>query len=184
MTQSAKNSSGKEVKKLLLLGLDNSGKSSILLSLTRHSNLLNFLTLAPTHGIDRLNYEENGKIFNLWDFGGQEQYRVNHLKELDKYLVGIDKLFFVIDIQDNARYDSALDYLEKILAKIKNHDEPFEFTIFLHKYDPNIHELNASIDDVLINDLIPRIKNLIDPSLTYQIYKTSIYTMFQKELVY
>ena len=105
----------KEIKKMLLLGLDNSGKSSILLVLTRKKNLLNFLSLAPTPMTNTLNYEDKDKIFNLWDFGGQETYRKSYLTNLDRYLNKIDKLFYVIDVQDKKRYDIALDYLEKIL---------------------------------------------------------------------
>ena len=133
--------------------------------------------------INRLNYEENEKIFNLWDFGGQQQYRNSYLTNLDKYLLEIDKLFYVIDVQDKERYDTALDYLEKILKYLQKTNEQFEFTIFLHKYDPDILEIDPNIDDVLSNDLIPRIKELIPPKLPYQIFKTSIFTMFAKELV-
>jgi len=183
MSKDTNSKDEKEVKKILLLGLDNSGKSSILLILTRKSNLLNFLQLPPTHKINRLNYEDNETLFYLWDFGGQEKYREEYLKNLDSHLSGIDKLFYVIDVQDKERFDIALDYLDKICRVLEKIEEQFEFNIFLHKYDPNILDIDPSINEVLSKDLIPKIRNLIPSTLTHQIYKTSIFTMFAKELV-
>ena len=38
--------------KILIMGLDNSGKTSILLSLRKDTNLLSYCALKPTLGID------------------------------------------------------------------------------------------------------------------------------------
>jgi internalin A len=68
--------------KLILVGEGNVGKSSLLAALRDESFIQNRLT---THGIELAKLEvehpgiEDGKIvFNTWDFGGQEVYRITH----------------------------------------------------------------------------------------------------------
>ena len=131
-------SEGKELKKVLLIGLDNSGKSSIVLSLRNNTNLLSFLSLKPTPGLKVENLESSTYDINIWDFGGQEQYRVDYLKRFHKYTEGIDRVIFVIDVQNIERYDLGLKYLENIVGLLIKDRVLVDLKIFLHKYDPNL----------------------------------------------
>lgn len=174
-----------KITKVLLLGLDNSGKTSILLSLKEDSNLLSFFSLKPTKGLKIENIEGQEINMSIWDFGGQEQYRDGYLDKFDKYVQGVTKMIFVIDVQDIARYDLALKYLSDIIHILTVIDKKIDFSIFFHKYDPNLKKNDKfkKIDEIMKNKLIDRVKKIIPSSFNYNMFKTSIYTVFDKTLI-
>ncbi|MFX0134223.1 MAG: ADP-ribosylation factor-like protein [Candidatus Hodarchaeota archaeon] len=175
--------SKKTPSKILIMGLENSGKTSIVLSLTRETNLLSYCSLGPTVRINRVNFEEANTPFTIWDFGGQEQFRKEYLENLDKHFVGMDKLIYVIDIQDTAKYNLALQYLEKIVKFMQNINNKFELSIFLHKFDPGLEKLDQYSNRMINSNLIDKINKIIPSELNYNIFKTTIYTIFQKVLI-
>ena len=75
---SAKNS--KNTKKIVLMGLDNSGKTSIVLCLKGVKNLSSFSAVNPTRGFEINKFRTLGSEFNIWDFGGQEKFRADYFK--------------------------------------------------------------------------------------------------------
>lgn len=168
-------------KKILLMGLDNGGKSSILLSLTRDIDLSHY-SPKPTMGIEIVNHTIDDTIFNIWDFSGQKQFRDQHYKDLDKNIGGTDKIIYVIDVQDINRYDLTLQYLEKIVKYVTDHELDIEFSIFIHKWDPNIEKKDEFDEGLVKTTLIDKIKNIFSdyPS---KLFKTSIYTVFRKQNV-
>ncbi|MHA1377390.1 MAG: ADP-ribosylation factor-like protein [Candidatus Helarchaeota archaeon] len=171
--------------KILLLGLDNSGKTSILLSLRKKTNLLSFCNLKPTPGIKIVNIddEDSQTCFNIWDCGGQKKYLQTYFEDFSKQFIDVDKVIFVIDVQDIERYDLALDYLEKILRYIKDNNINTNFSIFLHKFDPGLEDLTQYSGETISKRLIDKIKTIIPKNFKYQIFKTTIYTIFQKQLL-
>ena len=171
-------SESKNSRKILIMGLDNSGKTSIVESL-KGRNLMS--GIEPTKGYTTEDVEIDGTRFNIWDFGGQITYRTEHLARLDDYLYGSNKFIYVIDIQEHSRYDSSLGYLEDIMAKlIKRNTEDLDITIFLHKFDPNFFENYLEITEEMITNLIFRIKNIIPEKYHENIFKTTIYTVFER----
>ncbi|MGQ4874483.1 MAG: ADP-ribosylation factor-like protein [Promethearchaeia archaeon] len=177
--------SDKKKAKILLFGLDNSGKSSILLSLQYNANLLDFTQLKPTFGLDVKDIKGKDCIIYAWDFGGQEKYRVEYLKNLNNYIGNIDKIIYVIDVQDINRYEASLDYLAQIIEKLQEYKYRGTIDIFLHKYDPNIRlkkELRE-IDNIVEEKLVKNIKNLKNENINIDIFKTTIYTIFEKKLI-
>ena len=169
-----------EGTKILIFGLDNSGKTSIVLSLKQNVNLMDYYNTSPTRGMERKFHQIGHNHFIFFDFGGQEQYRKSHLEEINNFLTGVDKIFYVIDVQDPDRYDLSLAYLKDIIDIIKNIEENYEFSIFLHKYDPNLEENERFKDGKLIKELTKKIRNIIPNSFNCGIYKSSIYTVFRK----
>lgn len=123
------------------MGLDKAGKTSILLSLEKNTNLLSYCSLKPTPGINIVNLEDINSQFSIWDFGGQAQYRADYLENMDKYITGVDKIIFVLDVQDIERYELALQYLKDIVDCIKINEQNIDFSVFLHKFDPNLENL-------------------------------------------
>jgi len=173
--------SKRNIKKIVLLGLDNCGKTSILLSLTRNTNLLSFYSLKPTAGVSIVNYSDSeGPTFNIWDLGGQEKYRQEYLSKLDQYLEA-DKIIFVIDIQDYERYDLALSYLNEIVKAIQEKKKPIDLSIFLHKFDPGLEQQANFTDESIRMNLLDRIQEIFPADYQYEIFKTTIYTVFQKK---
>lgn len=63
-------SSEKRQKKLLFLGLDNAGKTSILLQMKEHQ--FNDQTRVPTVGLNIETITHHNYDFTLWDVGGSK----------------------------------------------------------------------------------------------------------------
>jgi len=174
----------KKEAKILLMGLDNSGKTSIMLSLQQNTNLLTFCKLSPTKGVSIENLETDDYLMNVWDFGGQEKYRIEYLNHFKKYSSKVDKILYIIDVQDIKRYGLALEYLEKIIVQLYKINLKPELSIYVHKYDPGIKNKIGfeDIDEKIYSQLIPKIKELTE-EFSSQIFKSSIYTTFERELI-
>jgi len=170
-------------KKIVLMGLDNSGKTSIVLCLKGVKNLSSFSSIKPTRGYEINKFNTLGSDFNIWDFGGQEQFREDYFKNFKNHIKGTSKLIYVLDIQDRERYNLSLKYLTKIIALLKENKLNPEFSLFLHKFDPDMEIINKEIKEEIIQTLTKKIENLIPQSFPHQIYKTSIYTVFQKLII-
>ena len=175
-----KESKGNKMKKIVIIGLDKSGKTSIFLCLKGVKNLMSFYSLNPTRGIKREKISVFGSEFNVWDFGGQEQFRKDYIANFNKNILGTDKIIFVIDIQDMERYKLALDYLMEIVENLQDYNKNIGFSIFFHKYDPDIEIMNKNFDERKAELLIEEIKHRMPANFKYEIAKTSIYTIFQK----
>jgi len=173
----------KMTKKIVLMGLDNSGKTSIVLCLKGVKNLSSFSSIKPTRGYQINKFSTLGSKFNIWDFGGQEQFREDYFKNFKNHIKGTSKLIYVLDIQDRERYDLSLKYLAKIIALLKENKLNPEFSLFLHKFDPDMEIINKEIKGEITQPLIKKIENIIPQSFPHQIYKTSIYTVFQKSIM-
>ena len=171
------------LKKVLLMGLDSSGKTSIVLCLRGVKNLSSFSSLNPTRGVKINKFQALGSEYSIWDFGGQEQFRSGYLNDFQTHIKGTKKFIYVLDIQDRERYDISLEYLGKILVLLRKHKITIDFSIFLHKYDPDLEFKYPKFDENVISDLIRNIKKLIPYDFAHQIYKTSIYTVFQKSII-
>ncbi len=163
------------------MGLDNAGKTSIILSLQKETNLLTYYNLNPTKGVQTVNLEDIERRLNIWDFGGQSIYRQDHINAFKKYVDRVNKLIYVVDIQDSKRYQESLDYFKKIMELIEKWKMLIPIDIFLHKFDPGLEMASAS----LVNSEIPKfVKNLIGmipKDIIYKVFKTSIFTIFQKD---
>ncbi len=126
----------------------------------------------PTRRIARDTFSFLGIDFVRMDFGGQEQYREDYMKNPSKYLSGTDLVYFVIDAQDYNRYVEAIDYLDKILTFFKEERRYPPIAILFHKFDP------ALAKDKEINQKILTLKQaLIKYADDFDIFffETSIY---------
>ena len=168
-----------DIKKLILVGLDNAGKTSILLSLKGVKNLRKFASVNPTRGSETATFIAFDAGYNIIDLGGQEAYRTTHLKNFKQHLIGTNKIIYVIDVQDKDRYDMAIEYLINIINLIPL-SHAIDFSIFLHKFDPDIAQSNKNISDSVINGLVAKIKAALPLKFPYTLHKTSIYTVFEK----
>ena len=165
--------------KILIMGLDNCGKTSILISLKKDANILSYFSLKPTKGVAIEKFE--GQNIVCWDLGGQKKYREEYLKDLGKYVKETDKIIFVIDVQDIKRFEVALEFLNRVVNNLEKSNS-IDFSIFLHKYDPNLNKLAKfkDIDDIIESKLVSEIKKIIPSNFNYDIFKTTIYTVFEK----
>ncbi len=173
---------GSEDLKILIMGLNNSGKTSILLSLKGDTNLLSFTQMKPTRGINISEIKMPDETLHVWDFSGQEQFRIGYLKSLRRYSTQATKLIYVIDVQDTKRYKNALRYFKNIIEILNKNAIQINLSIFLHKYDPNLEKLDPNLIDKINIELVPEIKQIIPENWNYTIFNTTVFTVFQKTL--
>ncbi|TFG25379.1 MAG: hypothetical protein EU532_11760 [Promethearchaeota archaeon] len=172
-------------KKIMIMGLDNSGKSTILLSLREGTNLLSYLSLKPTRGVNIDNFKGPQSDMIIWEFGGQEQYRQEYLDNFDRYFDEVDNIIYVIDIQDIERYELSLEYFKNIIKLLRENNVKVDITIYFHKYDPLLtkQDIFKDIDKVSTPRLIKNITEIIPSGYKCKIFKTTIYTIFEKSLI-
>jgi len=129
----------------MIVGLENVGKTSILLTLEKKYSLLGGLT--PTKGIERTTFKIFGYQISAWDLGGQEAYRKGYLKK-EVFFEETDLFLYCIDVKDPKNFDLSFDYYQKIIEIFKDLKENIPIIIFLHKVDPDIKnspEIRANI---------------------------------------
>ena len=77
------------------------------------------------------------------------------MKHPEKFLSGIDLIYYVVDAQDFDRYIESIDYLEEVLLFFKETQEDVMISILFHKFDPQL------VDDVEINKRILTLKQAL-----------------------
>ena len=138
-----------ENHKILLCGIDNAGKSSIITSLMKKFNYEKEISnLKPTIKINyhKFNYVSN-TIF-IWDMGGQSAYRNLYLSKFEVYFSQTDLLIFVIDIQDKSRFSESLVYLDLIIKLFNDDNINIPILIDFHKHDPILYDDNIIASNI------------------------------------
>eukprot|EP01080_Neovahlkampfia_damariscottae_P010489 gene10490-3011_t len=98
----------KKKAKILMVGLDSAGKTSILYKLKLDEEIL----CIPTIGFNVETLQYHKINFTMWDIGGQDKIR-----ELWKYYYsGTDAIIFVIDSNDIDRIQEAKEQLHKMMS--------------------------------------------------------------------
>ncbi len=121
-------------KKILFTGLDNAGKTSIILSLRRE--LEKVAIIKPTKGVQRRIFDFLGRQISEWDLGGQKSYRIAYLKNPSAYFDNTEIAIYVIDIQNSERFQESVSYLNDVIEKFKELEIEPPIYVFFHKYDP------------------------------------------------
>ena len=129
----------KEEKRILMLGLDAAGKTTILYKL----KLGEVEHTIPTIGFNVESVQYKNIEFCVWDVGGQRKLR----SLWRHYYENTDGLIFIVDSVDKERFTEAKRTLQDILSNDLMRDVPV--LIYANKQDmPNAH--NASkIADVM-----------------------------------
>jgi len=99
--------------KVLMVGLDNAGKTTILYNFQEIGTKQDPQTTIPTVGFNVENIKIGNVTINVWDIGGQKKLRTLW----PFYADGLAGLVYVIDIEDRDRWDIAVEELTKILEK-------------------------------------------------------------------
>merc|ERR1712028_309417 len=100
---------GKKDCRILMVGLDAAGKTTILYKL----KLGEVVTTIPTIGFNVEAVEYKNIAFTVWDVGGQDKIRPlwRH------YYTNTEGIIFVVDSNDRDRVDEARDELNRMLSE-------------------------------------------------------------------
>jgi len=161
-------------RKIIFAGLDNSGKTSIILSLQEKFSYFN---TKPTLGLSRSILSTTdclGFGIVLWDLGAQKKFRKNYFKHRYQIFTNTSSVFYVIDIQDSKRYNESIEYFSKIVETYKELDEKTDFFICFHKVDPEISNRSEIQEKI---DFLKDILLLIVSNSNISFFKTTIYDL-------
>merc|ERR1712091_385573 len=100
---------GKKDCRILMVGLDAAGKTTVLYKL----KLGEVVTTIPTIGFNVETVEYKNISFTVWDVGGQDKIR----KLWRYYYQNTQGLIFVVDSNDRERIEDARNELAQILAE-------------------------------------------------------------------
>ncbi|MXQ84558.1 hypothetical protein E5288_WYG020937 [Bos mutus] len=100
---------GKKQMRILMVGLDAAGKTTILYKL----KLGEIVTTIPTIGFNVETVEYKNICFTVWDVGGQDKIRPlwRH------YFQNTQGLIFVVDSNDRERIQEGAEELQKMLQE-------------------------------------------------------------------
>jgi len=158
-------------RKILIAGLDEAGKTSILNVLHENYNLMD--RIKPTIGYQRSSMKILGIPVVTYDLGGQVAFRNNYFSSDSQLFVETDSLFFVIDAFAVSRFNEAFDYYKRIIETFKQLDLKPKIVLCIHKVDPNLR--NDPRVPELAAKLRERIASMSPPGLEITSYVTSIY---------
>nr|WP_280178725.1 ADP-ribosylation factor-like protein [Candidatus Prometheoarchaeum syntrophicum] len=157
-------------EKIVILGIANGGKTSLLRTLKREFKSL--ADLKPTKGIERTSLECFSKKIVVWDFGGQSKYRETYKKKAKNYFVGIEELFYVIDFQDQDSFSEAITYFQEIKEDLAEYSPKASMNILINKFDPGFEEMEDNMK--LYETINKKFSELAEP-FSARVTKTSIF---------
>uniref|UniRef100_A0A1A9WQB5 ADP-ribosylation factor n=1 Tax=Glossina brevipalpis TaxID=37001 RepID=A0A1A9WQB5_9MUSC len=138
---------GKQEMRILMVGLDAAGKTTILYKL----KLGEIVTTIPTIGFNVETVEYKNICFTVWDVGGQDKIRPlwRH------YFQNTQGLIFVVDSNDRDRIDEARKELENMLEEDELRDAVL--LVFGNKQDlPNAMNAAELTERLHLNKLRSR----------------------------
>merc|ERR1712100_820709 len=95
--------------RILMLGLDNSGKTTALKQLAGED----VSHITPTQGFNIKSVQHSGFKLNVWDIGGQK-----HIRPYWKnYYQNTDAIVYMVDSADKRRTDEAAEELQSLLEE-------------------------------------------------------------------
>jgi len=177
----------KSHKKLLMIGLDNGGKTSILAVLQDKFSIIK--ALLPTRGVKREKLDFFGYPIISWDLGGQVQYREKlYFNRPELFFTEVDLVLYVIDTQDSDRFAESSNYFRQVLKSLDDLNEYPPILIVLSKSDQDIRKTLEWQNDISaiknkFNQIIREYENFtIDYSDTTIYQKETIMQMFSVAL--
>lgn len=173
----------KKIKmKVVIAGLDFAGKTSLLNRMMNDYNYNDMINLEPTAGANIEEYQSEKLDLVLWDLGGQKDHVEEYIESPERFFVNVDVLIFVIDSQDDLRYEDAINYLNGILEILEFLNEKPYFVLLLNKADSDVvDDPDFQIKLEYLTDKIINIFKSKEKTWNYEIIPTSIYNFYSTE---
>ncbi|ORX58103.1 ADP-ribosylation factor [Hesseltinella vesiculosa] len=162
----------KKEMRILMVGLDAAGKTTILYKL----KLGEIVTTIPTIGFNVETVEYKNISFTVWDVGGQDKIRPlwRH------YFQNTQGVIFVVDSNDRDRISEARDELQRMLGEEELRDA--HLLVFANKQDlPNAMNAAEITDKLGLHSLRNRqwyIQSACATSGKFSISRSPLYSTF------
>jgi len=172
----------KTEQKVVVVGLDNAGKTALLTKFGNRLGIGDLAELKPTKGINRQQIVADDLELIIWDFGGQEEYRKKYLANPEQYFLQMNLLMYVIDVQDPERFDDSIEYFGEILDVVHLLEENPYIIVYIHKFDPDIKsDPEVLLNIELLKEKLTELFQEKDLNYDYEIFLTSIFSLISNE---
>ncbi|MXQ87266.1 hypothetical protein E5288_WYG007682 [Bos mutus] len=159
---------GKKEMRILMVGLDAAGKTTILYKL----KLGEIVTTIPTIGFNVETVEYKNISFTVWDVGGQDKIRPlwRH------YFQNTQGLIFVVDSNDRERVNEAREELTRMLAEDELRDAVL--LVFVNKQGAPCSVLPGALGAKDLDDTFPPIHVTVgqEPALQNALKSTEVHS--------
>jgi small GTP-binding protein len=157
--------------KLIILGLSESGKSTIVKSFTEGHLSSREGTYSATINYERKKHTFLGKELTVFDLGGQQSFIDRFTGSLAEFIFSdVKALIYVIDVSKFEEISRSKYYLDLSVINIKKYSPSCLKYIFIHKVDLLQEELLPEITDRFTEFLLEEYdKN------EFKVYATSVY---------
>eukprot|EP00998_Keelungia_sp_KM082_P009863 NODE_6054_length_660_cov_53.148218_g6031_i0.p1 GENE.NODE_6054_length_660_cov_53.148218_g6031_i0~~NODE_6054_length_660_cov_53.148218_g6031_i0.p1 ORF type:complete len:180 (+),score=60.12 NODE_6054_length_660_cov_53.148218_g6031_i0:79-618(+) len=125
--------------RMIFLGLDNAGKTTLLKQLAQED----ITQISPTQGFNIKSIEKDGFKLNVWDIGGQKAIRTYW----NNYFDNVDAMVYVVDSADQKRVEEAGQELATLLEEEKLRGCPV--LVLANKQDLPNAATPATVSDAL-----------------------------------
>ena len=169
MIEEFKDLPSNDMKKIVLMGLSNAGKTCIYERVFEGKKPWELMSSSATKGIVYKKYEVSSIVKPMiWDLGGQQQYLDEYHGPLrNNIFKKASILLYVVDITDYDRFESAKAEFEWSANQILSYNPKAQLNVFLHKSDL-IHDKDL---------MVLYIKKLFSENISHKIiyHYTSIF---------
>lgn len=158
--------------KILFTGLENTGKTSFLLTIRRKYSSIP--SLLPTIETVENKLDFLGSTIIKWDIPGNKDLREKVLEESEIYLYDTDVIYFFINVRE-PRIKESKAYLSKIIQVLNSIESQIPIIFVVTKVDSDIAE-NKSIKDILKkiqDEFIPIVQDF-----PFCFFNTSIFSLY------
>jgi ADP-ribosylation factor protein 6 len=150
--------------KILILGLDSAGKTTILYKL----KLNKIKTTGPTVGFNVETFQYKNVKFNMWDVGGQDRLRPlwRH------YYPKTNALIYVMDSSDHARLNESKQHLQKVIRELNTVSSAKGFLVLVFA---NKQDLPGAMSPKQISEFLD-MNSILDKDQLYAVIGTNALT--------
>lgn len=124
----------KPALRILVLGIDNAGKTTTLewIKSSQGQKTLTADQIVPTVGLNLARVDTSGSVVYFWDLGGQKSLRTLW----NRFYEECHAVLYVIDISDTPdRLDETIQVLKQILSSLDHLEKPLPVVLLLNKVD-------------------------------------------------
>ncbi|MHA1821340.1 MAG: ADP-ribosylation factor-like protein [Promethearchaeota archaeon] len=174
--------------KIILSGIDNAGKSSLLKAFQKlYEYEQEVMELKPTIKIEH--YQRNylrGYILDIFDMGGQLKFRKRYL-ERKIYFADTDAFIYLIDSRKRDGFNESLEYLGKVLNILDElkYDKALPILVVFSKMDDNkkYKEPAEYLENIkyFMEEISGRFNSM---GFKFEYFKSSIYNIFSVSRVF
>lgn len=165
--------------KVILSGLDNAGKSSMLVVMKKMYEYEEAIeSLRPTMRIDHYRRSFLNYNLDINDMGGQEKFRESYI-DREIYFEEADAFIYLIDIKDAERIPISLEYMSSVLEILKKTGFNRDKIVHVCFTKTDVDKKFAEIKEFEENRMATQKKIVAEfPEFKFNFYYTSIYNVY------